>query len=492
MQQFLIALVSFIILLSIMVFVHEFGHFIVAKFFKVRVEAFSIGMGPRLFGYKYGETDYRICLFPIGGYVMMTGENMPGENLGAKTDDPDAKSDAKPDAKLDKTEATPAAPTQPDPGALTSKPRWQRMLIGVAGPCANFIFAFLLMLGYYWFLNEVPPFVDKPITVDLVLPGTEAAKAGIQPGDLIQSFDGKPNQTFEEVQMSAATAQNQTIPITILRNGQQIQTSLFLKSDPTKPEDFDIENLGFVAQEQPTVISVDDVIAGEPADQAGIKKNDQILSVDGHTVHSTHALLVYLQTLSGKPANIAIQRDGNTLQLVAHPIKKEATDKLGPWRLGFQAVPPPEHAKPLPLGKSITRSASFWRDNALMIFNVLGKVLSNQMSAKNLSGPIGMGQMAGEAAQAQGYYPKFYLGAAISLNLGILNLLPIPILDGGMIFILIIESIRRKDLTVNVKERIYQVAFIFLMVLFAFIIFNDLSKLDLTTKISNLFHGAKH
>ena len=432
--------------------------------------------------YKYGETDYRICAFPIGGYVMMTGENMPGENLGAKNEEDDKSKSEAPPAPVDAT---------PDPGALTSKPRWQRMLIGAAGPVANFIFAFLLMLGYYWLLNEVAPFVDKPITVDLVIPGTEAAKAGLQAGDIIQGFDGKQNLTFEEVEMSTATSQNQTVPITILRNGQTIQSSLYLKFDPAKPEDFDVEKLGFVTQEQPDLVTVAEVLPGEPAEQAGLKKNDQIVAIDGNKIHSTHALLVYLQTQAGKPLNITALRDGKTIELVAHPIKKEVADKLGPWRLGFAPVPPPQHAKPLPFSESVTRSAHFCRDNALMIFNVLGKVLSNQMSAKNLSGPIGMGQMAGEAAQAQGFYPKFYLGAAISLNLGILNLLPIPILDGGMIFILIVESIRRKDLSMAIKERIYQVAFMFLMVLFAFIIFNDLSKLELMTKIGHLFHVGK-
>jgi regulator of sigma E protease len=474
--------VAFIILLSIMVFVHELGHFVVAKYFKVRVEAFSIGMGPRLFGYKYGETDYRICAFPIGGYVMMTGENMPGENLGAKDNA---------EGKAEKVAETPA-PTVPDPAALTSKPRWQRMLIGVAGPVANFIFAFLLMLGYYWFLNEVPPFVDKPITIDLVLPNTDAAKAGLQSGDLIQIFNGKPNLTYEEVQMEAATNQNHSVPITLLRNGQSVQTNLFLKADPAKPQDFAIENLGFIPQVQPGLVTVQEVIKGDPAEQAGLKPNDQIVSIDGNKIHSVDALLSYLQAQAGKPLNLIVLRDGQSIPLVAHPIKKQATDKFGPWRLGFQPVLPPEHAKPLAFGPSVTRSAEFWRDNALMIFSVLGKVLTNQMSAKNLSGPIGMMTMAGEAAQADGYFPKFYLGAAISLNLGILNLLPIPILDGGMILILIIESIRRKDLSMGVKERIYQVAFMFLMVLMAFIIFNDLSKLDLMNTITKLFHGGSH
>lgn len=458
--------VAFIILLAIMVFVHEFGHFVVAKYFKVRVEAFSIGMGPRLFGYKYGETDYRVCAFPIGGYVMMTGENMPGENLGAEGDKEKAKEEA-------------PVETAPDPGALTSKPRWQRMLIGVAGPVANFIFAFLLMLGYYWFLNEVPAYVDQPITIDMVQPGSEAAMAGLHTGDVIQSFNGQNNLTYSEVEMNAITSQNQTVPLSILRNGQTIESHLFLKGNPAKPEDFTLEALGLVTQEQKELVTVETLSHGDPAEQAGVKPNDKIFSIDGYQIHSTHALLVYLQTQAGKPINLTVQRDGKNIDLIVHPAKKEVSDKFGPWRLGFTPAPTPEYPKPLPFVEAAQHSAKFWSDNALMIFGVLGKVLTHQMSAKNLAGPIGMMSMAGDAAQAHGYLPKFYLGTVISINLGILNLLPIPILDGGMIFILIIESIRRKDLSMNLKERIYQVAFVFLMVLMAFIIFNDISKFSI-------------
>jgi regulator of sigma E protease len=466
MPHIVVTILSFIVLLAIMVFVHELGHFIVAKFFKVRVEAFSIGMGPRLFGYKYGETDYRICAFPLGGYVMMTGENMPGENLGAEGD---------------KEKAEQAAPvdTTPDPGALTSKPRWQRMLIGVAGPFANFVFAFVIMLGYFWFLNEMPPYVDKPITIDIVLPGSEAAKAGLQIGDVIQDFAGTQNATFEEVNIQAIENINHPVPLTILRNGQKIESSLFIKGDEKNPEEFDLAKLGFVAKEQSAPLTVKLLTPGKAADQAGVKNGDVIYSVDGIQLHSVEALLPYLQAQAGKPLNLVVLRNGVQLNLVAHPQLTEVPDKRGPWRLGFAPEPPAEYAHPLNFQDSAIRSWKNFRDNSTMIFDVLGRILTHRMSVKTLSGPIGMAQMAGDVAETPGIGPKFLLGAAISINLGILNLLPIPILDGGMIFILIIESIRRKDLSMNLKERIYQVAFVFLMVLMAFIIFNDISKFSI-------------
>jgi len=456
MHDFLIAVISFIVLLGVMVVVHEFGHFAVAKLFGVRVEAFSVGMGPRLFGFKHGETDYRICAFPVGGYVKMTGEN-PGDEVN------DVKGDI-------------------DPGAFTSHPRWQRMLIGLAGPVSNFILAFVLMLGYYWFLNEVPPYFDKSVTLDLVLPGTEAAKAGLETGDQIVSFDSTDNPSYEQLILLAAPNLNHSVEMTVDRSGKRIETHIFLAGG-AKPEEFSLEKLGLIPQAQSGFVSVDRAEAGSPAAEAGLLRGDKIVAFDGLPLHFTNSLLPYLQARAGKPLVLTVVRKGQTLNLTAHPRELGVAELGGVWRLGFAAVPPPEHAKPLDFVQAIGRSAAYSRDNSLLIVRVLGKVLSNQMSVKTLSGPVGMAQMAGDAAQSQGYFPKFGLAAAISINLGILNLLPIPILDGGLILLLLIESIRRKDLSTNVKERIYQTAFVMLMLLFAFIIFNDVSKLPLFAKL---------
>ena len=169
MHQFLVATVAFIVLIGVMVIVHELGHFIVAKLCRVRVEAFSLGFGPRLFGVKYGGTDYKVCLLPLGGFVKMTGEN-PME-------------------------------TEPvnDPGAFTSHPRWQRMLIGVAGPAANFVLAFALMFIYFAWINEVPAVQVKSTTIEWVTPGSAAADAGFKAGDIIDRFDNVNHPDWEQV-----------------------------------------------------------------------------------------------------------------------------------------------------------------------------------------------------------------------------------------------------------------------------------------------------
>lgn len=469
MPHIVVTIVSFIVLLAIMVIVHELGHFIAAKIFKVRVEAFSVGMGPRLFGIKYGETDYRVCAFPIGGYVMMTGENMPGDNLGAKTEEEAG-------AATQAEEQAAQGNGEPDPGALTSKPRWQRMIIGFAGPLANFIFAFVVMVSFYWQINEVQPFFYQPVTLDLVSPNTAAANAGLQSGDKIVAVGSTENPTYEQFVTMISPDIGHSVPLTVERGNQTLHVDLSLPFDPNHPEDFSPMKLGIIPQEQSGPIGVQEVMGGQPASNAGLEAGDKVVKADGYSIHSVEALLPYLQAQQGKPIRLTIDRKGKTMELTAHPEKLGTDETGGVWRLGFRPVPVSVINKPLSLGESMQHAVAFCENNAFVIVKVLGKVLTHQISAKTLSGPIGMAQMAGDVAETPGVGPKFYLGAEISLNLGILNLLPIPILDGGLIFLLLIESIRRKDLSMNIKERIYQVAFVFLMVLMVFIIYNDISK----------------
>src|SRR5580704_8824809 len=188
MHEFLVSAAAFIVLVGVMVVVHEFGHFIVAKICGVRVEAFSFGFGPRLFGFKYGDTDYKVCLLPLGGFVKMTGE-APEQNLEAP--------------------GSGEAPPTNDPGAFTSHPRWQRMLIGVAGPIANFMLAFVLMFFYYGWINEQTKQEVKTTTVEWVVPGSPAAQAGVEPGDIVRHFDSVDNPDWDQVMQYSALNQGQ-------------------------------------------------------------------------------------------------------------------------------------------------------------------------------------------------------------------------------------------------------------------------------------------
>jgi regulator of sigma E protease len=447
LHEVVVAIVAFIVLIGVMVVVHEFGHFAVAKLCGVRVEAFSVGFGPRLFGIKRGDTDYKICLLPLGGYVKMTGEN-PSEGEPVN-----------------------------DPGAFTSHPRWQRMLIGLAGPVANFILAFVLMVFYYYFINEVPKNVVNQTSIEWVVPGSAADQAGIQTGDLIRHFDTVDNPDWMQVGNRSSLNLNQTVPVTVERGGQQVQLSLHIPQ-VAKGQDFDLNDAGILPQINLGPIGVDEVQPGTPAQKAGLRKGDQIQTVDGHEFHYVGTLLAYMQAGQGKPLALGVVRDGNPVTVVATPARLDSG-----WKLGFQAMGTPSRMDPLPFPKAVTQAKVFCRDNSFLIVEVLGRLFTRKVAVSQLSGPVGIARMAGQAAEMKGYLPKFGLAAAISINLGILNLMPFPILDGGLILLLLIESVLRHDISINVKERIYQAAFVVLVVFFAFIIFNDVTKLPIFTHI---------
>jgi regulator of sigma E protease len=457
MYDFLVAVVAFVVLVGLMVVVHEFGHFAVAKLCGVRVEAFSFGFGPRLFGYKYGDTDYKVCLLPLGGFVKMTGE-APEQNF--------------------ETPGGSAVDLSDDPGAFTNHPRWQRMLIGVAGPISNFLLAFVLMVFYYGWINEVPRHEITTTTIDWVKDGSAAARAGLQPGDIIRHFETVDNPSWDDVEQRAALNQGQTVPVTVDRAGTIVQLSFNLPS-ASKGEDFDVSDAGAIPQFVPGPIGVLHVEPGTPAAQAGLRDGDLLESVDGHTFHAVQALLAYLESGKGKPVSLVVLRNGATLPpMVAHPTMLE-----GGWKLGFTPVPIPFKSDPLSLNQAAAKSKQFCVDNSSLIVEVIGRIFTRKVAVSQLSGPVGIARMAGMAAEMHEWQPKFALASAISLNLGILNLLPFPILDGGMIFLLLIESVLRRDISINVKERIYQAAFVMIVAFFAFIIFNDVTKLPVFTHL---------
>jgi regulator of sigma E protease len=458
MHEFLVSVAAFIVLVGVMVVVHEFGHFAVAKLCKVRVEEFSFGFGPRLFGYKHGETDYKVCLLPVGGFVKMAGENF-SELTDAATGT-----------------ATVAPPE--DPGALTSHPRWQRMLIGFAGPFANFVLAFVLMVFYFAWLNEVPVNEVKSTTVEWITPGSAAAQAGIESGDIIRHFDTVNNPNWDDIYARLKLNPNQTVPVTVERGGATLQMNLNVLAS-AKSNNFDPTDEGLLPELLLDPIVVHEVQPETPAAQAGLRSGDIIESFDGHPFRSVTSLLAYMKAGQGKPLTLVILRNGVALApVVAHPAKIQ-----GGWKLGFVAAAPAFRSDPLPLGKAVVKSKEYCADNSLLIFDVLGGLFTHKVSVSQLAGPVGIARMAGDAAETRGWGTKIDLAGKISLNLGILNLLPFPILDGGMIFFLLIESAIRRDISIPIKERIYQAAFVLLVGFFAFIIFNDITQLPLFTHV---------
>jgi regulator of sigma E protease len=456
MHAFLVSVFAFVVLISIMVLVHEMGHFIVAKLCGVRVERFSIGFPPRLFGFKIGETDYCISATLAGGYVKMTGEDMPGENMSLQG------------ADQGQIEAQ-----KSDPGALTSHPRWQRILIGLAGPVANLILAFVLMFIYFAWINEVPSVQVNTTAVDWVVPNSPAAQAGIETGDTIRSFDNVDSPDWDQIYAHSELNANQPVQVTVQRAGQSIPLTLHIPA-AARNQDFDFSDEGILPQFLPGAIQVDEVEPDTPAEQAGLRAGDAIESVDGIPFHYVGTLLAYMRAGQGKPLNLTVLRSGQTLHMVAHPARLDAD-----WKLGFVAVLPPYRDQPLGFGKAAGRALSFCKLNSTLVLEVLQRLFTRRFSVSQLNGPVGIARMAGQATEMNGWEPKFDLGAEISLQLGMLNLLPFPILDGGMILFLLIESVLRHDINLAIKERIYQAAFVVLMMFFVFIIFSDVTKLPM-------------
>ncbi|HMG85136.1 MAG TPA: RIP metalloprotease RseP [Terracidiphilus sp.] len=472
MHDFFISAVAFIVLVGVMVVVHEFGHFLVAKLCGVRVEAFSVGFGPRLFGIKYGDTDYKVCLLPLGGFVKMTGEN-PGEVVTLPA--PSGNYKVQKTLGYEEESQSSEESLSYDPGSFMAHPRWQRMLIGVAGPFFNFLLAFGLMCVYFNFINEVPDI--RTTKLEWVTPGSAADQAGLKPGDAIAAFDNVAHPDYQKFHDLVGDDANKTVPVTVDRNGATFRTSIHLPGRIDALHD-DLSKAGIFVQYTQSPIQIDQVSPGSPAQQVGLVSGDKIVAVDGHEFHTVLPLVDYMQTGKGKPITLTIERRDVTLApIVVHPYTQD-----GGWRLGFLPAGPenvPVRAEPMDFASAIGESRDFCAENSLLIVNVLKKLLTHQVSVKQLSGPVGIAVAAGQAVKEPYWSAKFGLAASISLNLGILNLLPFPILDGGLILLLMIESIMRRDISMIVKERIYQAAFVVLVAFFAFIMFNDVSKLQI-------------
>jgi regulator of sigma E protease len=451
MSFFLTSTVSMLVVLGIMVLVHEFGHFAVAKLCGVRVEVFSIGFGKRLFGFRRGDTDYRLSLLPLGGYVKMSGE-------------------------------TPGEASTGDPAEFNAHPRWQRILIGLAGPVSNFLLALLLMTGFYMMHNEVEAFRSQAANIDYVSDHTAAANAGLKPGDVITRFDNVKNPTWEQVSIRSAMNVGQTIPVDVQRDGQTVTTQLVVPN-PTGSDDFDFDTIGFVPRMQEDPIRVRQIEAGMPAAKAGLQAGDQILSVDGMKLHSVDAMLAFLQQGNGRPIQLTALRDGKTFQITLQPIMADAGNGRKLYRIGFAPNLPPFKIQQLPLPEALKQSVHFNLRYSGLILEVLHRMVTRRFAVQDLSGPIGIAKQTGLAVEQPGWQPIIGLMSIISLNLGIFNLLPIPILDGGVIVLLLIEGIMRRDLNQEFKERIYQAAFVVLLIFAAFVMFNDISKLQVFSKL---------
>jgi regulator of sigma E protease len=435
MESFLIAVASMVVVLGIMILVHEFGHYAAAKWFGVRVDVFSIGFGKRLTGFRRGGTDYRISALPLGGYVKMAGENPLESRSGA-------------------------------PDEFMSHPRWQRFVIAVAGPAMNILLAVVLLTGVFMVHYEHPVYLDQPAVVGWVMENSPAAKAGIEPGDRIVRIDGQQNPTWEDVVLKVIVISKGPADVAIQRGNEILEKQIQLAAQGADQYD----NVGWLPDEPITVTYLE---ANMPAAKAGLKLGDQVVAVNGTPMRSLISVIYYLRQNGTKPVDVTAVRNGQKIDLKIIPVQVEDNGQTN-YRLGFQSRP--VQIDKLPFARALNRSLEENRRYSLLIVDLVRKLIQHKASIKQMEGPIGIARASGDAARQPGWTPLLSLMAMISLNLGIFNLLPIPILDGGIILLLVIEGLLRREISVRIKERIYQTAFVFLILFAAVVIYNDLMK----------------
>ena len=433
-------LLSFLFVLGVLVFIHELGHFLLARWNGVRVITFSLGFGPKLLKVQRGATEYCISAIPLGGYVKMAGENPDDPQTGADDE-------------------------------FMAKSKWQRFQILIAGPAMNILLAVVLLALILMRGATVLAHLDQPAVIGVVEPGSPADKGGILAGDTITRFGTSNVRTWEHLEMAVASRPEFEVDVTLIRNG----TEQHLKVRPALTElvtrnktRFEVGTIGVLPDVYPNVLSV---VPGKPAEAAGLKAGDIILAIDGERMVAASQVLNAIPTKPGdQPIEFRIRRDGAEQTIAVTPYKDG--DQT---RVGLTPMDATRSYKPTPIeaiGMSIERNIEM----AGMILNTLKDLVTGQASPKQLMGPIGIAQVSGESAQA-GWLALLGLMASISLNLGLLNLMPIPVLDGGHIFIMAIETISRRDFSLQMKEKMLFVGFVLLMTLMVTVIYNDLTRI---------------
>lgn len=444
----MVTIISTIILLGILIFVHELGHFLMAKLLGVKVERFSLGFPPKMIGKKIGETEYMLSWIPLGGYVKMFGENPDEEEY---------------------------VPPEEEHRSFSHKPAWARFLIVLAGPGFNFLFAFLVLWGLFA-VNGVDRF--KP-EVGRVAEGTPAAEAGLEPGDRIVALDGRPIKYFEEILDKVMEGAGQTMQVTVDRGGRTFTKPITPGKSLHKNlfgEDVEVFDIGIEPYMSAYVAEVNPDM---PAFAAGIQPGDLITTISEKPVRDWYDVLDLIRASKGRQVTIGIQRNGRDLTV-------EVTPKLVPGQdLAGEQIQTPmigiggrderilEEVGPI---KAIYYGAArTWELTRLTVISVV-KLFQRKVSVKTLGGPIFIAELAGKQAKA-GLVHFISLMAYISLSLGILNLLPIPVLDGGHLLFFLLEMIFRRPVSLNIREKAQQAGMLFLLLFMVFVFYNDIARI---------------
>ena len=439
-------LLAFLFVLGVLIFVHELGHFVMARRVGVRVLKFSLGFGPRLVGFKRGDTEYVISAVPLGGYVKMAGEN-PDDARSGRDDE------------------------------FLSKSKWERFQILIMGPLMNLILAVVVTAGVLMNGAEIPAYQSKPPVVGHVTPDSPAAKAGIQRGDRIVTVAGRDVDNWEQFFINVGTRAGRETEIGVLRNGKQFT----VRAIPAPQTKFEIGDIGVLPDTNPLVGAL---LPGGPAEKAGLQAGDVILRVDGEPITLREQLISAVSKKANTPVTMSVVRGGSPLDVTVVPEANAGrcpSLASGAGCIGISIGEEVTRIKPGPID-AIAMSVKRNYESAGLIFMTIGQLITRETSTRQLMGPLAIAQLSGESAQ-QGWVPLFALMASISLNLGLLNLLPIPVLDGGHIFIMALEGLARRDFSLRVKEKMFLAGFAVLVMLMVTVIYNDLTRIPIIERL---------
>ena len=430
----LTSIAAFTFVLGVLVFVHEMGHYLMARRIGIRVLTFSLGFGPKLLTVRRGDTDYCISAIPLGGYVKMAGENPDDVRSGADDE-------------------------------FLSKTKWERFQVLIMGPTMNILLAFVVMAVVLYQGADVPAYEEQPPIVGYVMEASPAEQSGIRVGDLILSIGGRPVQTWEELFVTVMPRAERELEVVLRRGLQEVTTQV----TPEAQTQFQVGDLGVVPIMQPQILNV---MTGDPADLAGIRPRDVITAVNDEPITRDNPFVETINANADVALMLTVVRGGQTLKIEVTPALRGNVGLIGVELSPFEVrtiEPGPLQAIQMSFEKNYAWSG--------LIFQTLGGLLTSETSPKQLVGPLGIAQLSGGAAQI-GLVTLFTLMAMISLNLGILNLLPIPVLDGGHIFIMALEGLSRRDFSVRIKEKIQLAGFVVLLMLMITVIYNDLTRIN--------------
>ena len=429
------SILAFLFVLGVLIFVHELGHFLMARRIGVRVITFSLGFGPKLLSFKRGDTEYCISAIPLGGYVKMAGETPEDARTGSSDE-------------------------------FLSKSKWQRFQVLVMGPVMNLALAVVVMTFVLLQGARLPAFEDSAVVIGGFEQNSVAEAAGLQIGDRVISVDDKEVPTWKNFFIAIATRANRPVRLTIEREGKRIERQV----TPAAVDRYETGAIGVLPVTHPQIA---EVRGGQPGAEGGLRGGDVVMSAGGEANVNRARLIDLIRAHEGKPLALDVIRGDArvALTLVPRLIDQQVIIGATITEAEFKTVEPgPVEAVKLSLKQN-------WEWTTL-IFETLGGLFTRQTSVKQLMGPVAIADLSGTAAQQDSWIPLFQLMAMISLNLGLLNLMPIPVLDGGHIAILALEGVSRRDFSMKVKEKMLLAGFVLLLMLMVTVIYNDLMRIQ--------------